>query len=1089
MEDIELPKNKNKTKSRKGCLTCKRKRLKCDETKPTCLNCAKKKVICGGYATKYKWKSFNDDPTSSSIQDEPSQHAPKMKRLASQGPTLKEQNKPGRSEPLQQSLSLDGELARLNQNIMVASPQSVTSTFSKSNIGSKSPLFIKQENSDDLLNKHLELASLSVTGKSVQDIKIENEMISRGLNPNTYPRDFDVIPSKKTKRSYSCDLEEFLNLEVSISGDSSSRPAKKLRSHSTNSVASMYDITQYRNSVRNVTNNGLDSLAEVAVDEIRGRSPSAPPTEYLRKQSSQASPVSHQSPFSPNFSDFLNTHHAISSSSDMNMQAPVSTNMNQLHTISKQIATREKDHFSVGPGDLNLTPSLSALINYAFTNEQREMIDPKLNALFDIPLSPLNLNRPSPYPLSFEEESMQDQSTVGDGDQNNNSNNNNNNNNNTNYNFHGKKLLHGNSNFMNDFSSRGNSPIDFAQSPAVTKFDSNQGFLKSAEHEQILLLYSQYTCLIMSIKNGPGENPWRSVVIPLASNYSCLFNSIAAMTLFHLAGSNSQNSQTLRSRGYSYMKKCILELASGLTKMSDKKYITENDSTELPSDIALTTCLNLAVSECWDRHTSSGIAHLKGAKSMIHRVLNLLRNQQLNMWNNNSSKPVELAAVEGANGKGSALERTELQKKLVTVDEGEWERIIQEKKEDMQNGTESSKSSNNTLNGETTISIPRNLQFLFNAWIYFEVLAQMTTDFNQDEKGIDLVATITTICEDNKKKKSEKKRKLSSNSSETQSVKSPNSVKLDSSELSYCGSINNSDHTSEKKLKQGFNIFDHFETFAFNNENVDPLLGCAQSLFLIMGRTATLISKIRREEVEKKGYKKKRTGHRNSLSTITLATLLKQQLMDWKPTISTNMINQKNLADNNEEKSTSTWDMSSCIATAEAYRYSTLLYLHQAVPEIPTLSSHQYAEKVFILLASIPLTSNIHVVHIFPLLVASCEAEVGEEREWCISRWSILSEKMWIGNIDRALEVVKEVWRRKDEETNRRKRQEVEETSFNIARGETNVEKLTTINVQLSGLMAAINQDGGMEDAQGGISSRMHWSSVMKEWGWEVLLA
>lgn len=62
--------------------------------------------------------------------------------------------------------------------------------------------------------------------------------------------------------------------------------------------------------------------------------------------------------------------------------------------------------------------------------------------------------------------------------------------------------------------------------------------MKSSEHEQILYLFSEYTSGIMSIKNGIHENPWRNMVVPLASKHSCIFNSIASMTLFHMAGSN-----------------------------------------------------------------------------------------------------------------------------------------------------------------------------------------------------------------------------------------------------------------------------------------------------------------------------------------------------------------------------------------------------------------------------------------------------------------------------------------------------------------------------------------------------------------------
>jgi hypothetical protein len=38
------------SKVRTGCVTCKTRRVKCDEEKPTCLRCAKAGRLCGGYA-------------------------------------------------------------------------------------------------------------------------------------------------------------------------------------------------------------------------------------------------------------------------------------------------------------------------------------------------------------------------------------------------------------------------------------------------------------------------------------------------------------------------------------------------------------------------------------------------------------------------------------------------------------------------------------------------------------------------------------------------------------------------------------------------------------------------------------------------------------------------------------------------------------------------------------------------------------------------------------------------------------------------------------------------------------------------------
>ncbi|KAF3941669.1 hypothetical protein ABW19_dt0206896 [Dactylella cylindrospora] len=52
------------SKSRNGCVTCKAKRLKCDETKPTCLQCEKRGVPCGGYKKDFKWRAFEESDLS-----------------------------------------------------------------------------------------------------------------------------------------------------------------------------------------------------------------------------------------------------------------------------------------------------------------------------------------------------------------------------------------------------------------------------------------------------------------------------------------------------------------------------------------------------------------------------------------------------------------------------------------------------------------------------------------------------------------------------------------------------------------------------------------------------------------------------------------------------------------------------------------------------------------------------------------------------------------------------------------------------------------------------------------------------------------
>ncbi|MCJ1387313.1 hypothetical protein MMC18_000154 [Xylographa bjoerkii] len=459
--------------------------------------------------------------------------------------------------------------------------------------------------------------------------------------------------------------------------------------------------------------------------------------------------------------------------------------------------------------------------------------------------------------------------------------------------------------------------------------------------EMLMLGFDTQTCGILSVKDGPTENPWRTHVWPLARDCPALYHAISSMAAFH----TSKSKPSMKVAGMEHMRRSIRHLASGIENMR--------------IDTALATTLVLAFSESWDVHISTGIEHLRGAKVLVNQALT--RHRQ------------------------------------------------------------------NSLDGEDLI----RLRFLYNTWVYMDVIARLTNVDDEDP-----------------------------------------------------GNINSSLWTS-------------FDPFGSTTE-VDPLMGCATTLFPLIGCVANLVRKVRK-------------SNSNSINIISQANELKTHLETWEPPSFF------------EPPEDPTSEIQDSLQTAEAYRWATLLYLRQAVPEIPTLSAAQLAKKVLIYLATVPPGSRAIIVQIYPLLAAGCEAVTVEDRAWVEDRWTMMSRRMLIGNVDRCLEVVKEVWRRRDadeaekmQERNRRVASRM--TSYlgspmsSMKRAFSAEEQAETDFFEWPDAYAGIKRrategDSGMPtpvrvnrahksgvdnldniDFETTVRGRLHWAGVMRDWEWEVLL-
>ncbi|KAL2062038.1 hypothetical protein VTL71DRAFT_6304 [Oculimacula yallundae] len=289
----------------------------------------------------------------------------------------------------------------------------------------------------------------------------------------------------------------------------------------------------------------------------------------------------------------------------------------------------------------------------------------------------------------------------------------------------------------------------------------------------------------------------------------------------------------------------------------------------------------------------------------------------------------------------------------------------------------------------------------------------------------------------------------------------------------------------------------------FGNETVeiDPLMGCAASLFPLIGRVANLCRKVRKMS-------------KNSIAIISQAMELKEAIVQWSPPPLPTI----------ERPEDPTSEIQHALQTAEAYRYATLLYLHQAVPEIPSWTSAQLADKVLVYLVTVPLNSRFVIVQIYPLLAAGCESLKTEDRAIVEERWASMASRMWIGNIDRCWEVTHEVWARRDAAEAARTAAEKgkmkpgmsmmvhSESSKRKFEEERAMDDMFSFSDMLNGgpsgkrhrhgrsLSGTFSPNSRLErkrvhdsvdeemDPEVTVRGKMHWVGVMKDWEWEILL-
>ncbi|EME48831.1 hypothetical protein DOTSEDRAFT_67777 [Dothistroma septosporum NZE10] len=285
---------------------------------------------------------------------------------------------------------------------------------------------------------------------------------------------------------------------------------------------------------------------------------------------------------------------------------------------------------------------------------------------------------------------------------------------------------------------------------------------------------------------------------------------------------------------------------------------------------------------------------------------------------------------------------------------------------------------------------------------------------------------------------------------------------------------------------------------------LDPLMGCAGTLFPLIGRVANLVRKVCRSQ-------------HNSPGIVSHGRDLKMMVEEWDP------------PEEVEDPEDPTTGIQHAIETAEAYRWATLLHLHQAVPELPSLTAAEISQKCMASIATVPVDSRTVIVQIYPLMVAGCEAVEAEDRQWIRERWMLMKHRMRIGVIDKCMSVCEEVWRRKDDYEARpiNQRKLVSTRDLNAARQRRSTlepkippnqrrpfDSRDTNPGRTGVVFSFVDSDSepkgqNLRDMSGLDSARIrrrdlsdlvktdpaytvrghcHWVGVMWDWGWEVFL-
>ena len=181
---------------------------------------------------------------------------------------------------------------------------------------------------------------------------------------------------------------------------------------------------------------------------------------------------------------------------------------------------------------------------------------------------------------------------------------------------------------------------------------------------------------------------------------------------------------------------------------------------------------------------------------------------------------------------------------------------------------------------------------------------------------------------------------------------------------------------------------------SFNlNHEIDSLLGCAGELFPLIARMSSISNRLSEKIITKQ-----------DVQAVVDAIQVRDELLEWQPPEIYTL----------QPSSDQHCSLDDVVRTAEVYRLTALLHLYRAFPPLGAITIPALADQILNCLLLIPRDSGSLCIHIWPLMAAGCEHTDPIKRLHVRQRFEDIRERLKVANVDKAIELLVEVWARKD---------------------------------------------------------------------------